>query len=202
VRIEAIEAFELDEEMNETSPEWRTVLGVGAFANLKALGLRLDWRTMVRLGTDVANWRWLLGSQLGKQLAKLHIDFSRTSPSIASWIPAFAGETLVLTVNSDRGTTDIGASAIVRRQGNQLAYTLELMRPIRPQTNEVRWELEEVPAVLFEDVTAPHLDVVVATKVTRRELGAVEKHFANLLGQQFETITVAMGPSHRAHRGQ
>jgi uncharacterized protein (TIGR02996 family) len=195
--IEAVE-LEIDEQMNETSPEWRTLLGVGAFTKLRSLGLKLHWRTAARLETDPASWRWLLGSRLGKQLAKLQIDFGHMSPAIASWIPAFAGETLVLTVSYDRGTSETETSAIVRRHGKQLAYALELTRPIRPQSNEVRWELEEMPAIMFEGVTAPRLDIVVTSKLTKRELGAVEKHFANLLAQQFETITVAMGPSHRA----
>jgi uncharacterized protein (TIGR02996 family) len=197
--IESIEGLEIHDRVNETSAPWQTFLGVGAFTKLRALEVDAYWDTIRRLGVAPGNWQWLLSSKLCKQLAKLHIDFGREAPAVAAWAPAFTGETLVLTVSYDRGHSETVTSAIVRRHGKQLAYALELGgRPMRPNTNEVRWEIENCPPVMFAGVEAPRLDVVVTGKLTKQELDILSTHFANQLGKQFAKITVATGPSHRA----
>ncbi len=188
------ERYERDQPISDARRVlWDELLRVGAFANVRELSVDVNWATVDRLGVKRKAWTWLLDSKLGKQLARLQLDFGETTPQITDWLPALRAplETLVLRCSRHRyGTADTVLDSILRKDGKHLAITLSLARPFRDSAQPLRWEIQNLPPILFAELSAPELVVEVTTRATKAQLAALENHFATTFAKQFKRVTV------------
>lgn len=138
--IEALEALVLNPVEDEQ--HWKDLYNVGAFENLRELGVILD----DECDADVTfeRWKWLLQGKLGTRLTRLRFDTSGISDvNIIDWMGAFDASRKLTTLE----LVPDGESALrFTRVGKKLELRYELH--VRPRTSEdleaaIRWRRAE-----------------------------------------------------------
>ena len=185
--IESLEQLVLN--LDEDEPHWRALYDMGAFENLRELGVSIDDEGDADVSFE--RWKWLLQGKLGKRLNRLRVDMSGISePDVPDWIRAFDTSRVLAALE----LVPDGESALrITRVGNNLDMRYELH--LRPKANkELEWRYGRAVKKLFAQFPmrrAPRLDIVLHRASRAAEVSHAQAYFGKLLAKQFSSVVVS-----------